>query len=158
VRPRSTARLRPAWRWLAGGLGLTLLIWAIDLASGPMFVDDLYFVQVIDRLSSGDQLYSEVYYVVPPLAVWISLPLVAAFGSELAVIKLVGDAIIAATALVAVAVSRQVGIGAYGQTLVGLAAAGFVFMPTYAPYGPLAYLMLIATLSADRGGTGSASR
>jgi hypothetical protein len=142
------ARGPSAWRWLAGGLGLTLIIWAIDLASGPMFADDLWFVQVIHRLSSGDQLYSEVFYGVPPLAAWISLPLVAAFGSELAVIKFVGDAIIAATALVAVKVSRQVGIGAYGQILVGLATAGFVFMPTFSPYGPLAYLMLIATLSA----------
>jgi hypothetical protein len=133
---------------LAGGLGLTLVVWAIDLASGPMFADDLWFVQVIHRLSSGDRLYGEIFYGVPPLAAWISLPLVAVFGSELAVIKLLGDAVIAATALVAVAVGRQVGVGAYGQILIGLATAGFVFMPTFSPYGPLAYLMLIATLLA----------
>jgi hypothetical protein len=138
----------PGWRWLAGGVALTLIVWAIDLASGPIFADDLWFLQVTDRVSSGDQLYGQIYYGVPPLAVWISLPLVAAFGPELAVTKLIGDAIIASTALLAVAVSRKVGIGVYGQILVGLAAFGFVFTPTFSPYGPLAYLLLIATLLA----------
>jgi Dolichyl-phosphate-mannose-protein mannosyltransferase len=146
VTSTAEARLRPFLPWVGAALAATLIVWAIDLASGSAFADDVWFVQVLDRVRAGDALYEEVFYGVPPLAVWISLPFTAVLGSELAAVKLVSAAIAVATALVAIGIARRVGVGRYGQALVGLTSIGFITLPSFSPYNPLAYLMLLTCL------------
>lgn len=51
--------------------------------------DEAWFLQVLRRLYEGETLYRDVFFGVPPLSVFVSIPLVWLFGPEILVLKLV---------------------------------------------------------------------
>jgi hypothetical protein len=152
--------------WALAWLAISALLWALDMGSGLELADQAWFVQVLERIRGGEDLYGDVFFGVPPFSVWASLPGHLLWGGE-AAIRALNAATAAATALVAVHVSRQLGVAPAAQALAGLASVAYLILPTVTPYNPLAYLFLLLALdralrwvraSAEEGPAAPASR
>jgi hypothetical protein len=118
------------------------------MAAGLELTDQAWFQQLLERVGGGEALYGDVFYGVPPLAVWVALPGSLLTGGEVAALKAVNAGLAAATALVAVHCSGRLGVGVAGRALVGAAAVAYLTVPSVTPYNPLASLFLLVALDA----------
>ena len=133
---------------LAAAVVALTLVGALYSFSGVNTRDEAWFLQVVSRVSDGDILYRDVFFGSTPLSVWLALPLVALFGAQVAWVKLLAVAVLAATLGLVVWVARGLGAGP-GVSLL-LAAAVLAFSPANrgSLYQPLATLFLLACLAA----------
>ena len=133
---------------LAAAVVALTLVGALYSFSGVNTRDEAWFLQVVSRVSDGDILYRDVFFGSTPLSVWLALPLVALFGAQVAWVKLLAVAVLAATLGLVVWVVRGLGAGP-GVSLL-LAAAVLAFSPANrgSLYQPLATLFLLACLAA----------
>ena len=119
-------------RSLAGGFGLT---------------DEGWFLQIVNRLRSGDVLYRDVYVGVMPLSVYVTTALSWLTGVEILAVKIVTNAAFALTVVVADRLVRRAGAtSAWAWALVG---ALLILGRPYAnpPYTPLSMTLFMATLA-----------
>lgn len=145
---RTQGRARRAAPWLLGWALLATALWGLDMAAGLELTDQSWFQQLLERVGGGEALYGDVFYGVPPLAVWVALPWSLLTGGEVAALKAVNAGLAAATALVAVHCSGRLGVGVAGRALVGAAAVAYLTVPSVTPYNPLASLFLLVALDA----------
>jgi hypothetical protein len=139
----------PGWaRWLTGTAILALALWACDMASGLNYYDAEWFLQLLDRVGHGDALYSDRFFGVLPLSVWVGLPGVLLIGPQIAIVKGLNALASASAATLAVYAARRLGVGRAGQALVLLASVAYVVVPSYSPYKPMAYAAQVGALAA----------
>jgi Dolichyl-phosphate-mannose-protein mannosyltransferase len=137
---------------LGASLALALLLFAvllaINLSYGIGNTDDAWSLLVLDRVGSGDVLYRDVWFGTTPLPVWIGAGATKLLGTELVVLKGLVALCMTATALLSARIAGQLGVGRAGRVLV--AAASIAYANYSAPnlYTPLAYVLLLASMSA----------
>lgn len=110
--------------------------------------DEAWFLQVLRRLYEGETLYRDVFFGVPPLSVYASLPLVWLLGPEILVVKLV----------LAFSYALWLLLGFWGLALLGVppslrliyVALSFVLAPPFpsSPYHLLAMAFFMGTMVA----------
>jgi 4-amino-4-deoxy-L-arabinose transferase-like glycosyltransferase len=150
-RARAAARLSEPWSAKAVAAVTCLLaaaLWVLDVGHGTDRGDEAWLLQVVSRVGSGDHLYRDVFFGVPPLSVWLGVAATKVFGLDVGVLKALSALIEAATIVVAVAVARRLRVGLAGQALVGLAALVYVQLPSISIYLPLSYLLALLSLLA----------
>jgi hypothetical protein len=139
----------PAWAlWTGGTVALAAFLWICDMASGVNPWDADWFAQLSGWVAHGDALYSERFYGVMPLAVWLAVPGMLVFGTQVAVVKALCAGSSAGAALFATYAARRLGVGPAGQALVVLASVAYLVLPSYAPYQPMASAAEVGALAA----------
>jgi hypothetical protein len=128
------------------------------MAGGIYAADSDWFLYLLDRVAHGDALYSDRFFGVMPLSVWAGLPGVILIGPQIAVVKGMYAASSAAAATLAAYAARRLGVGRAGQGLVLLASVAYLFMPSYAPYKPMAYAAQVGALAAMSAWLGASGR
>lgn len=148
---------RPSRSWPAGRTGERLFVAAVvavftvpaalTTASGFNQLDEAWFLQVVARVADGETLYEDVFFGVPPLSVYLTLPLVALFGVQIAWVKAVVLGAFAASLALAVVTARRLGAGRW--ECVAFAAAMLVFTKPFGIglYQPLASTFTLACLA-----------
>lgn len=71
---------------LLAGFGLLVSVAHFNLYFGTGW-DEVWIVQVLSRLQSGETLYKDIFYSVPPLSLYLALPFVKIIGVELLTVK-----------------------------------------------------------------------
>jgi 4-amino-4-deoxy-L-arabinose transferase-like glycosyltransferase len=149
---------RPSRSWPAGRTGDRLFVAAVVVvftvpaalttASGFNQLDEAWFLQVVARVADGETLYEDVFFGVPPLSVYLTLPLVALLGVQIAWVKAVVLGAFAASLALAVVTARRLGAGRW--ECVALAATMLVFTKPFGIglYQPLASTFTLACLAA----------
>jgi 4-amino-4-deoxy-L-arabinose transferase-like glycosyltransferase len=148
-------RWREAVRRYRFGLIAGLLLFAYGLltnvTSGTMIRDEVWFLQVVHRVMTGDVLYRDVWFQVTPLGFYITTALAALFGAEILVVKAVMALCFALTCLLTYRIAQQVGLGQTSPLL--LVMILLVYVPSWwpgagVPYTPLAYAFLLGCFSS----------
>jgi hypothetical protein len=139
--------LTPTLSAVAIGLAFTAYAFVVDF-SALGWEDEAWFLDVVHRVAAGETLYKDVWYGSTPLAVYAALGPVAAFGAEIAWVKLLVALSCGASATLAVLIARRLGIRQIA--LLVLALAAFVSPAAFTPalYQPLATTFLLACFLA----------
>ncbi len=134
--------------WLAGGLLLFGWGFGLSAVSGFNSFDESWFLQVVQRVTSGDVLYRDVFFGVTPLSVYTTAAATSLFGVEVLALKAVVAACFALTALLTLRIARRLGV-TLGTALIGVGVQAVHAAPQAHPaYSPLAYLLLMVCFSA----------
>lgn len=133
-------------------LGLGLLAYGLytGFTSGQITNDEAWFLQVLRRVAGGEVLYRDVFFGVTPLSIYVGLALMKVMGVEIAVVKLMMAVALTGSALLALRIAKQVGLGKTAQTVLLLTLLAYTpsWLPgAGSPYTPLAYFLLLAVLS-----------
>ena len=134
VRTLATAVL--AGTAVAGFCGLSVV------AQGFAGTDEAWFLQVVDRVASGETLYRDVYFNVTPLSVYLTASLTAFFPMELVVVRSVVAAALVTTIAICWMLCRELGAGRLAPWLLVASWA------RPAPYTPLAMTFFVAAFFA----------
>lgn len=135
------------WGYVVGFLVLFAYGFLTQLFSGYFNWSEVWFLQVVHRVASGEVLYRDVFFSSMPLSVYVSVLFALLFGSELLVGKALMALCFALTGLLSYRIARQLGLDrseamlVVGMLLVWRPKEGF-------SYTPLVYLFLLAALSA----------
>jgi hypothetical protein len=124
------------------GAAIAAFIWFVVVSQGFAATDESWFLQVIDRVQSGDTLYRDVYFNTTPLSVYVALGLTSLFGTELLVIRVLVASALVATVVFCWLICRLVGAGRYAPWLLVSSWA------QAAPYTPLAMAFFAASFYA----------
>ena len=118
------------------------------MTNGIGLVDESWFLQVVDRINSGDVLYRDVFFGATPLSVYLTSALTRVAGIEVVAVKIVTNACFAATTLLAGRIAVQVGLSRAAAFV--LVAMLMVLARPYAmaPYTPLAFTLFMATVAS----------
>lgn len=107
--------------------GLAVVIFGVTyvlvLGTRADLIDEAWMLWVTKRLSSGDRLYSDVYFVSTPLAAWLAGAWSLVAGVQLTALRMLEAAVFTAELLVAVSIARW--CRATWPTLLVFAAAVF---------------------------------
>jgi 4-amino-4-deoxy-L-arabinose transferase-like glycosyltransferase len=123
-------------------LGLALSMRTLNLW------DESWFVQVVSRMRDGDVLYRDIAYGAGPLPAYLTEGLTYLVGVDVLAEKLVVIFTFAATATLAWAVTRRIGLGR-GPRLLVLGALLYLGPPAQEPpYAPLATTLMLCALVA----------
>jgi 4-amino-4-deoxy-L-arabinose transferase-like glycosyltransferase len=133
----------------AAGTGLVLAAGGLlALGRSILSADEAWFLQVVRRVASGEVLYRDVFFGVPPLSVYLLAPLAWAWRPEVWLVRAALVACVAATALLCSLIARRLGSDREFSSLLGAALLLLAFPVPMAPYAPLATLFLLAALAA----------
>lgn len=144
--------VRPVVRRGAPWLALFVALWAFSYlmvaTAGLNMGDELWFLQVLSRVSGGETLYRDVFFNTTPVSVQLAAPLVSLFGVDIFVVKLM---LSGCTAVACVAAAGSVRtLGGSVPAALAVAGAGVVFGGSglMAPYSGLAIAAIAAALFA----------
>ena len=135
-------------RLLAAALVVFIAVAGLYLLSGINVRDESWFLQVVTRVADGDVLYRDVFFGATPLSVWLTWPLVALFGPQLAWVKLMVLAAFAVTLVLTTWIVRRLGAGTFAALLVAAGVLVFATPHKSSLYPPLATTCLVACLAA----------
>ena len=112
--------------------------------------DEAWFLWVLTRMSRGETLYRDVYFVSTPIPAWIGLAAVRLFGSQILVTRALTTLCFSASTWLGWVAARRCGVGRQGRVL--LAVAFFVYaspLTNFASfYSSLAVLFALGSLVA----------
>ncbi len=129
-----------------GAVFLVALYTAVTRPRLPL-TDEVWFLQVLDRVQQGDVLYRDVFFGATPLSAYLALGPVSVFGSELIVLRLLAAICFTASVVLASGIVRKCGV-ASGLPMV---AVGFLLVhgfPGNYGYSAVANLCLLACFYA----------
>ena len=99
----------PLRRWAAwAGVAVATFVvtyWLL-LGNRAGLIDESWMLWVTKRLTSGDRLYSDVYFVSTPLAAWLGAAFTLVGGVQLTVLRALEVAVFVAEFLVAISIAR----------------------------------------------------
>ena len=136
-------------RYLATvGLALFVLSFLSSVTSGPNLADEVWFLQVVQRMSAGEVLYRDIRFNVLPLAPYLARPVTSLLGVELLVLKALLSLVWTSTAIVCLLAVTKLGVG-FGVRF-WLPVAFLVHANRFgvALYNPLAIFLLSSTFWA----------
>lgn len=154
---RSRARAERVWHafeisgyWIAG---LFLFVYGLftGVTSGIITNDEIWFLQVAHRLTSGDILYRDIFFGVTPLSAYIAATFITVFGTELLIVKVIMALCFAATCLLTWRIAQQLHLGQSLSLLI--LAALLAYVPAWvpgagSPYTPMSYVFSLICFSA----------
>ena len=150
-------------RWLLCGLGALAFGWLSAATHEFASPDEAWFLQVVNRVESGEMLYRDVYFGVTPLSVSLTRLMASLLGAEILVSRAVVMASFFLTVIICTALARRLRLTSGTRTLLvlGLLVYGISF-PFPPPYTPLAVLFFVGSFLAavvwcqdDRAGRGA---
>jgi hypothetical protein len=157
-----TAR-RGAWpRWLrraAPPAALFLVTFALFTGRPVVHSDEAWFLWVATRVTRGDALYRDVYFVSTPLAAWLGAAAVRVFGSHILVTRALSTAVFTGSTVLAWLIARRCGLGRPGRLLLVVALFAYAsplanFASLYSSLAVLgalgALLVLLRGVESDR--------
>lgn len=112
------------------------------VAPGFAATDEAWFLQVVDRVASGETLYRDVYFNVTPLSVYLTVSLTSVFPTELVLVRSVVAAALVATVAICWMLCRELGAGRLAPWLLVASWA------RPAPYTPVAMMAFVAAFFA----------
>jgi 4-amino-4-deoxy-L-arabinose transferase-like glycosyltransferase len=134
-------------RLVAAGLAALTVAAGLYLLSGINTRDEAWFLQVAARTADGDVLYRDVFFGATPLSIWLTWPLVALFGAQLAWVKLLVLASFAVTLALTAWTARRLGAGTAAVLLLAAALLVLATPLRSSLYQPLATTFLAACLA-----------
>ncbi len=101
--------MREMRRWQENlAIGLVFFSFGmLSLLRGVNPYDESWFLQVLNRVQQGEVLYRDIFCGVLPLSVYLPLPLIRFFGAEVLVLKALVALCYAASAVMTLAIVRQ---------------------------------------------------
>jgi len=120
----------------------------LDATHGIKFWDEAWFLQVANRMVSGDVLYRDIFFGATPLSMYLTALFIGVFGVEVLVLKSVMALIYVATAMMSARLLSQVR-PCWGYPF-SLAIAILIIAPPWylpTPYSPLANLFFLCCFS-----------
>jgi len=137
--------------WLVGSLVLFAAALFTNVASAPIYMSEAWYLQVVNRVLTGETLYRDVYFPSLPLSVYITAALAAVFGSEALLVKAIMALFLTLSTLLSYRIARQLGLGRV--TALSLAGVGAIYVTSWmpgpgTPYTPMTYTCLMAGFSA----------
>jgi len=131
----------------AAALGLAAIVFSTT--HGDVGWDGMWLLQVIARVRAGEVLYRDVFFGVPPLAVYLGVLVTQVFGVELFALRLLLAAVLVASYLVAAdLLARLAGTRRYEAALAPMMFA--LALPANVPlYQSLANLFLLLAVNAS---------
>jgi hypothetical protein len=114
--------------------------------------DESWFLRVLQRVDAGETLYSDVYYPLLPLAIYIGAAVTAVFGASFLVLQGLLFACFVTTVLVCDSIARQLRLRALTRALLLVAlcvwSSPIAINHITSLYQPLATLFLLVCLRA----------
>jgi 4-amino-4-deoxy-L-arabinose transferase-like glycosyltransferase len=132
---------------VAAALAALTVAAGLYLLSGINTRDEAWFLQVVTRVADGDALYRDVFFGATPLSIWLTWPLVALFGAQLAWVKLLVLAAFAATLAFTAWSARRLGAGTAAVLVLAVAMLVLATPLRSSLYQPLATTFLAACLA-----------
>jgi 4-amino-4-deoxy-L-arabinose transferase-like glycosyltransferase len=129
-------------------LGVAAFVAATLVSIDAVLVDDSWFLQVATRVAGGEALYRDVSFGSTPLAVYVTAPFVAVFGSEIVWVRLLTNLSFALSAALVVYVAGAFGVGRRWGILLVAALVAWGTPGEGAPYQTLALLFMVGSLAA----------
>jgi hypothetical protein len=142
--------LNPAYargfaRNLAVGAGAFAIALAYACIKGVNLQDESWFLQVVNRVLSGDVLYRDVAFGATPLSVYASTALASVFGIEVLVVKAVVSICFAISVLACWSIARRLEFGPR-RTVACIAALLLYLLPGISAFGAAYTPMAIASM------------
>jgi hypothetical protein len=109
---RATLSLSRAGGWkkdLAAGAAFSVIAFLFAFSWGWDLADDSWFLQLANRLVSGDALYRQVYLHVTPLSVYLLALPTAVFGPEMLALRIEVALVFGAVVVVTCRINEQLG-------------------------------------------------
>jgi hypothetical protein len=150
-------RSQPIWRtWpvacVAGAVVLFMLSYALtllsDIETGRYLLDKSWFLHVVNRVTAGDVLYRDMFFGVPPLSIYLTVPVTQLFGNAYLVAEAWWTGWLVVGILVSLQIARQLGWGNGALALLALAQIVFMVPWIWSPYSLLAMMWLLICCSA----------
>ncbi len=136
-------------RYLATvGLALFVLAFLSSVAFGPNLADEVWFLQVVHRMSADEVLYRDIRFNVLPLAPYLASLVTRVLGVELLVLKALLSLVWAGTAIVCLLAVTKLGVGSGVRFWLPVAFLVHANRFAVALYNPLAIFLLSATFLA----------
>jgi hypothetical protein len=139
------ARTRGFARSLAAGTGAFTIALAYACIKGVNLQDESWFLQVVNRVLSGDVLYRDVAFGATPLSVYASAALASVFGIEVLVLKAVVSLCFAISLLACWSIARRLEFGPR-RTIACIAALFLYLLPGISAFGAAYTPMAIASM------------
>lgn len=133
--------------WFFNGLCLFCLGFFLSIADGINMADASWFLQVTQRVTSGDVLYRDVFFGSTPLSVYLTALFTTIFGTEILVVKGVMVLCNVLTILLSCRLVQQLGAVRCFPFIMVMALIVYA-PPECAVYQPLANLFLMGCFYA----------
>ena len=137
-------------RTTLAGVALFAITFGLFVGRPVGHADEAWFLWVLTRMSHGETLYRDVYFVSTPLPAWVGLAAVRLFGSQILVTRALTALCFSASTSLGWVAARRCGVGLWGRVL--LAVAFFVYaspVTNFASfYSSLAVLFALGSLVA----------
>jgi hypothetical protein len=135
------------WTLVLAGLaflaiGFLLTAWTIGTP------DEAFFLQVARRVAAGEDLYGDVRFVSTPLSVYVTVPFVAAFGVDVAWVKLLVAAAFALSLVLVVLLAWRLAITRTFPLVLSIGVLVWAAPAAGPLYQPLAGLCLLGCFFA----------
>ena len=144
---RLLARRSPA---VLAGAALFAVTFGLLVGRPVGHADEAWFLWVLTRVSSGQTLYRDVYFVSTPLPAWLGVAAVRVFGSQILVTRALTTLCFTGSVALGWVAARRCGVGVWGRLL--LASAFVVYaspLTNFASfYSSLAVLFALGSLVA----------
>jgi Dolichyl-phosphate-mannose-protein mannosyltransferase len=145
---RLVRRLRS--RTTLAGVALFAMTFGLLVGRPVGHADEAWFLWVLTRMSHGETLYRDVYFVSTPVPAWVGLAAVRLFGSQILVTRALTTLCFSASTWLGWVAARRCGVGPRGRVV--LAVAFFVYaspLTNFASfYSSLAVLFALGSLVA----------
>ena len=132
------------------GLALFAITFGLLVGRPVGHADEAWFLWVLTRVSRGETLYRDVYFVSTPIPAWIGLAAVRLVGSQILVTRALTTLCFSGSTWLGWVAARRCGVGHRGRVL--LACAFFVYaspLTNFASfYSSLAVLFALGSLVA----------
>jgi len=130
-------------------LGLCYTVTSFAIAGEAFNIaDEAWFLQVVDRVRSGDVLYRDIAYGAGPLPVYVTTVVSYVVGLDVFAVKLVVVACLAAAGALTWTIGERLGFGTLGRVVI-VGSLLYVSPPPEAPpYAPGAEVFALLTLLA----------
>jgi hypothetical protein len=129
------------------------LVYVLLLGNPVVRSDETWFLWVAHRVTHGDVLYRDVYYVSSPLGAWLGSLVVYVGGTSLLAVRFLSVSIFVGSAFLAWVVMRRAHLGVLGRVLVlvALLVYGSPIAHFASVYSALAVLCALGSLWAGLG-------
>src|SRR4051812_25965054 len=104
--PRSSVGVRRVAASIALAAAVFAVTYFLVMGDRADLVDETWMLWVTRRLTSGDRLYADTYFVSTPLAAWLSAAFALVGGTELAVLRALEVTVFVVEFAVALSIAR----------------------------------------------------
>jgi 4-amino-4-deoxy-L-arabinose transferase-like glycosyltransferase len=143
--------MRRTAAWIGSAIALFAVTYLLVLGNRANLLDETWMLWVTKRMTSGDRLYSDVYFVSTPLAAWLSAAFALVGGVQLTVLRALEVTVFVAELLVATSVARwcrlsRPSLVLFGGALFAIGAPATEWISVYSSVAVLFALVALRVL------------